>query len=136
MLLKSDKDGAVLLAKLCAQILDENKMEDVRVINVGETLQIAEYFVVASGRTQRHVKAASDELVRKLRELGTLRRGLEGYRDGKWLLLDFTDVIIHIFSSESRPFYDLENLWGDCPRVNWSDAARGEAEQRQAVGPG
>jgi len=123
--LKQDSNGSAELAKLCARILDANKMDNVRVLDVAGTLQIADYFVVASGRTQRHVKAASDELVRGLRERGTSRRGLEGYRDGKWVLLDFDGVVIHLFLKESRSFYDLENLWGDCPELEWALPAAG-----------
>lgn len=133
--LKRDREDALAVATRCARILDANKLDDIRVLDVGNTLQIADYFVVASARTQRHVKAASDELVRKLREGGSVRRGLEGYRDGKWVLVDFAGVIVHIFSVESRAFYDLENLWGDCPRVEWADLAAGDAERRKSAGP-
>jgi ribosome-associated protein len=112
-------DGSAAVAKLCARILDENKMEKVKVFDVGSALQITDYFVIASGRTPRHVKAASDEILRRLRERGATRRGLEGYREGKWVLIDLDGVVVHLFLSENREFYDLEHLWGDCPAVDW-----------------
>jgi ribosome-associated protein len=108
------------IAKLCARVLDESKMEDIQVFHVEGALQITDYFVLASGRNPRHLKAASDEILRKLREVGARRRGLEGYREGKWVLLDFSDVVIHIFLAENRDYYSLEDLWGDCPRIDWS----------------
>ncbi len=127
------KEGSAALARLCARILDENKMDGIRVLDVGSSLQITDCFVVASGKTQRHVKAASDEIVRKLRERGVLRRGLEGYRDGKWILIDFHGVVIHLFSDESRAFYDLENLWGDCPTIEWVGVPEEMADKSSAL---
>src|SRR5688572_14233893 len=107
------------IAKLCARVLDESKMEDIQVFHVEGALQITDYFVLASGRNSRHLKAASDEILRKLREVGARRRGLEGYREGKWVLLDFGDVVVHLFLGENRDYYSLEDLWGDCPRLDW-----------------
>ena len=132
------KDGSsVELARFCARVLDENKLENIRVLDVAGSLQITDFFVVASGRAPRHVKAASDELVRRLRDGGTARRGLEGYREGRWILLDFEGVIVHLFLDESRAFYDLENLWGDCPRVSWENAPGDGNSSRptRAAGP-
>jgi len=108
------------LARLCARVLDESKMEDIQVFHVEGALQITDYFVVASGRNPRHLKSASDEILRKLREVGARRRGLEGYREGKWVLLDFSDVVVHLFLTENRGYYSLEELWGDCPRLDWT----------------
>lgn len=102
-------------------------MQDVRVINVRNALGITDYFVIASGRNPRHVKAASDELLRELRESGTPRRGIEGYREGKWVLVDLSDVVVHLFLAESRELYDLEHLWGDCPSLEWSSGDGGAA---------
>ena len=111
------QDRSERLARLCARVLDEAKMEGIRVLRVDGALQITDYFIFASGRSPRQVKAASDELMKRLRDAGALRRGLEGYREGKWVLLDFSDLVVHLFVEESREFYDLENLWGDCPSL-------------------
>jgi ribosome-associated protein len=117
-------DGSERIARLSAQVLDEAKMAGIEIVRVEGALQIADYFVLASGRSARHVKAATDEVMKRLREAGAVRRGLEGYREGKWVLIDFSDVVVHLFVEESRQFYDLEDLWGDCPRLEWSPAAR------------
>jgi ribosome-associated protein len=113
------------IAKLCARVLDESKMEDIQIFHVEGALQITDYFVLASGRNPRHLKAASDEILRKLREVGARRRGLEGYREGKWVLLDFSDVVVHLFLAENRGYYSLEELWGDCPRLDWAGNSGG-----------
>lgn len=132
VLLKKWKDGSAALARLCARILDDVKMDNIRVLDVGDSLQITDYFVVASGKTERHVKAGGDEVLRKLREQGVVRRGLEGYREGKWVLIDLHGVVVHLFLTESRSFYDLENLWGDCPTIEWTRDSEGKADK----GPG
>ncbi len=108
------------LAAACARILDEAKMDDIRVLKVGSPLRITDYFVIASGRNPRHLKAAATRLFQFLRESDVSRFGVEGYRDGKWVLVDLVDVVVHLFEEESRAFYDLELLWGDCPRMDWT----------------
>lgn len=108
------------LARYCAQVLHECKLEDIRLFDVAAVLGIADLFVVASAGNPRHVKAARDELLKKLREAGIHRRGLEGDRESRWILVDVSDVVVHIFVEETRRRYDLESLWGDCPRLEWS----------------
>ncbi len=131
--MKNWKDGSASLAKLCARILYENKLDDIRVLDVGDSLQITDFFVIASGSTPRHLKAASDELLRNLRESGTLRRGIEGYREAKWVLIDLDTVVIHLFLGESRSFYGLENLWGDCSTVEWMGPSSEEPARAVAL---
>jgi len=134
--LKEVDRSSAAVAKLCARILDANKMERVKLLDVGSSLQIADYFVIASGRNPRHLKAVSNELLKKLRESGAHRRGLEGYREGNWVLIDFDDVVVHVMLEESREFYDLENLWGESPALEWVDGdwveAPADASRRSA----
>jgi len=105
------------LAKRCANILDERKLEDIEIFEVADSIQITDYFVIASGRNPRHLQTAATYLSKEFRTDGIVRVGQEGAREGKWVLLDFEDVVIHLFLAESREYYDLELLWGDCPRV-------------------
>lgn len=132
------QDSSDAVAKYCARVLDDSKLEDIEVFDVVDSLQIADYFVIASGRNPRHLKASSDELLRKLRESGIVRTGLEGYGDEPaWVLIDLDEVVIHLFQAEARRFYDLDNLWGDCPRVAWRSAAspvRGATAGRKLEG--
>ena len=123
------------LAIHCARFLDENKLEDITVFEVGACLGISDYFVVATGRNARHLKAASDKLLKELREQGVQRYGVEGYETCKWILVDLVDAVVHLFDTESRRFYDLELLWGDCPRLDWraDDAGFDASESTEAL---
>ena len=111
-------------AKLCARILDEQKMDDIKIFDVRDSLQITDCFVIATGRNPRHVRTAGDRLAKELREQGIQRRGLEGRDQGRWVLLDLNDVVVHLFLVETRQFYDLELLWGDSPTVDPAIAGR------------
>ena len=125
VLLTGNSESAAGVAKLCAKVLDENKLQDIEVLHVVESLQIADYFVVASARNVRHIRAARDELVKKLREVGIGRRGIEGHGECKWVLIDLADVVVHLFLPDVRRYYDLDSLWGDCPHLEWADGDRG-----------
>lgn len=88
------------------------------VLDVAETLVITAYFVLATGRTDRQVRTVADEVEKVLRERAGVRPiGREGEREAKWVLLDFGDVVVHVFQPEEREFYRLEKLWSDAPRV-------------------
>jgi len=89
---------------------------NVTVLSVGEMTSIADYFVIASGATDRQVKALSD---RVLMGLDSVRKPshIEGYENGSWVLLDYGDVVVHVFREQERAFYGLERLWGDAPRL-------------------
>ena len=91
--------------------LDEMKAQDVKVLDVRGLTTIADYMVVASGTSDRHVKAISDKLVEAIKQAGQRPLGVEGEDDGQWILADFGDVIAHIMLPQVREFYKLENLW-------------------------
>ena len=106
------------LARTCALLLDEKKIANIQVFDVEESLGITDFFVIGTGLNPRHLQSAVDHLARSLKERGVIRKGLEGYREGKWILFDLGDVVIHLFLQEARDFYDLEILWGDAPRMD------------------
>lgn len=85
---------------------------------------ITDYFVIASGATDRQVRTIADEVEKVLaeRDLKPVRR--EGEREGRWVLLDFVDVVVHVFVDEDRRYYELERLWKDAPRVRWETPRR------------
>ncbi len=101
------------IAKKIALILKDNKAEDIVSINVAEKTSVADYFVVASGRSTIHTKALVEHLEEELEkeDIFVLRR--DGVKEGRWAVLDYGSVIVHIFSDDNRLFYHLENLWGD-----------------------
>ena len=101
------------LAKEAVQILDKKKGMDLKLIGIRDICVLADYFVIATGTSSTHVKARADEVEFQLKEEGTAAGHIEGYRSNSWILLDYGNVIIHIFTEESRQFYDLERLWSD-----------------------
>ena len=106
------------LALLCRDLADNRKAEDIVVIDVHEVSSITDYFVIASGSSEPHLRAISDELIDKLRDEHHIRpRAVDGTLHAGWLVLDFFDVIVHVMRNDVRSRYDLETLWGDAPRV-------------------
>ncbi|WP_422444611.1 ribosome silencing factor [Thermoanaerobacterium sp. DL9XJH110] len=105
-------------AVLAAKTLDDKKGRDIVILDISDISSIADYFVIATGRSIIHVKALADEVEKKLMEEGYKLRGKEGYEEAKWVLLDFNDVVIHIFYEPEREYYMLERLWADARRLD------------------
>ena len=104
-------------ATLCAAIVRERKAVDPVLFEVGALTSITDYFLIAGGNSSRQVQAISRHLQKRLREEGFRPLGVEGEQEGHWVLLDYGDVIIHLFYEPYREFYDLEGLWIDAPRI-------------------
>lgn len=101
------------LAALIYKALDDKKAEDVSVIDISEISVIADYFIVASANNQNHLMALQDACDEIMYKNGFHAKQVEGNRNSTWILLDYEDIIIHLFSSEDRLFYDLERIWKD-----------------------
>ena len=133
----NQQDGQSLaLATDCARLLVERKLEDVKIFDVRNSLQIADCFIIATGLNPRHLRAGSEHLLRHMREQGATRRAVEGSRDCGWMLIDLDSIVVHLFLAESRRFYDLEILWGDSPLVSWEQGAGGGASTGSSSGLG
>jgi ribosome-associated protein len=104
-------------ALLAAGILDDRKAQDIAVLEVIDLTVLADYFIIATGTSTTHVGALADEVEFKLKEKGVLPHHIEGHRAGGWVLMDYRDVIVHVFTKEAREFYSLERLWGDAERI-------------------
>ena len=109
--LLADSDDAKALSDFVQSILDENSAQDVIEIDVQGKSSVADYMLVASGRSNRHVSALADYVVRGLKEQGFKSLGIEGKESGDWILIDVGDVILHVFRPEVRLFYNLEKIW-------------------------
>jgi ribosome-associated protein len=110
-----DLDEEVQLAIRCAA---DKKATDLVVLDLRQIASFAEIFVIATGANQRQVQAISDEIEEQIkRQLATRPIRIEGYNSAEWLLMDYGDLIVHIFNKEAREFYDLERLWRDAGRV-------------------
>lgn len=100
-------------AKMAVKALDSKKALNIKVIKIQDISAIADYFVIATGTSSTHVKALADEVEAQLDEAGISVSHVEGYRSNSWILLDYVDVVVHVFSDEAREYYDLERLWQD-----------------------
>ena len=100
-------------ARLDAKTLDSKKGIDIKIIRIDDISSIADYFVIATGTSNTHVKALADETEFRLDEAGLSVSAVEGQRNDTWILLDYIDVVVHVFSEEAREYYNLERLWED-----------------------
>jgi len=116
-------DYATDLARTAAQAAADKLATDIVLIDVSDRLAITDVFVVATGNNERQVEAIVDEVEEKLRLAGAKPIRREGQRDGRWVLLDYGDIVVHVQHSEERIFYSLERLWKDCPFIPFVDAA-------------
>lgn len=106
------------LAQLCRELADNKKAEDLLVLEVKDISSITDYFVIASGSSEPHLRAIAQEITGKLEdEYGVKPRAEDGSLQTGWLVIDFFDVIVHVMRKDVRERYDLESLWGDAPKV-------------------
>ena len=111
-------------ARTAARAASAKGGEETVIIEVGGVLAITDAFVITSGRNTRQVKTIAEEVEAKLKaEGGISPLRVEGLGDSQWVLLDYGDLVVHVFLDETREFYDLERLWSDAPRVAWEDEA-------------
>jgi len=106
------------LALLCRELADNKKAEDIVILDVRELSSVTDYFVIAAGTSEPHLRAIVDEITDGLREGCGLRpKAIDGTLRAAWLVLDYFDVVVHVMRADVRERYDLETLWGDAPRV-------------------
>jgi ribosome silencing factor RsfS/YbeB/iojap len=106
------------LALLCRKLADNKKAENIVVLDVRKISSVTDYFVLATGTSEPHLRAIVSEITDRLREDYDERpRAIDGQQNADWLALDFFDVIVHVMRPEARQKYDLESLWGDAPRI-------------------
>ncbi|MGN0457176.1 MAG: ribosome silencing factor [Acutalibacteraceae bacterium] len=108
-------------AKIAVKALDGKKGQDIKLIKIDAVSTLADYMVIAAGTNSTQIKAMAEEVEYKLDEAGVSVSHIEGHRNDSWILLDYVDVIVHVFSEEAREFYDLERLWQDGTEVDISD---------------
>lgn len=113
----SEQPAALAAAKLAAQSALEKKAEEVMILDVRGLTSYADYFVLATGTSDRQVKAIADAIEEDLKKAGHRSLGVEGYERGHWVLIDFGDVVAHVFYEETRDLYDIEGLWAEAPRI-------------------
>ncbi len=109
------------LMKKIVLFADNKKARDIKVLALEGLTTIADYFVICSGGSSTQVKAISDEVEEKLKEIEILPFGKEGFSMADWILIDYSDVVLHVFTPESREFFNIEKLWADAKEVDISD---------------
>ena len=125
------------MAFAAARTAEDNRGENIVVLDMRAITPVFDYFVIATGNSRRQLHAISDEIEHVLAvELKDKRMGLEGYTESRWILLDYGNVVIHLFDEETREFYALEDFWGEAPRVAlpWQEAGADGAEAPSAPG--
>ena len=111
-------DNSKDMVKIIYDALEDKKAEDIKVLDIRDVTVIADYFIIAHGNNPNHVKTLIDSSEEALEKEGYFAKQKEGYTTGTWVLLDYGNVIIHIFGKEDRLFYDLERVWRDGKEIN------------------
>lgn len=99
--------------KTVIDALEDKKAENIKIIHIAEISSVADYFIITNGTNKSQVQALADNVNEKLGHNGIYARQIEGYNSANWILMDYSDFVIHVFDKESRPFYDLERIWRD-----------------------
>jgi ribosome-associated protein len=103
-----------------ARIANDLKCEDVVVMDLRGLSSVTDFFVIATGSSDRQLRSVAERIEEYGHKVGSRVFGRSGVEQGQWLLIDFVDVVVHLFDGERRAYYDLELLWGDAPKVNWA----------------
>ena len=111
-------------AKLCARLADDNRGKDILLLDLRAATPLIDFFVIISANSRRQAYAIASEIDQELKKLGETKLGIEGAEEGRWILTDYGDFVVHVFSEDARTYYALEEIWGDAPRVDWQDPAR------------
>jgi len=115
---------------LCAKAAFNKKAIDLVILDVKNYCSFTDYFIICSGKSDRQVRGISQYIEEELKKRGVLPLGIEGVQEGKWILMDYNDVVIHIFYEPVRHYYDLENLWSDAKIVSYNDLDNKAGKER------
>lgn len=116
----------------CARIADDNRAKDVLVLDLRKATALVDFFVISTATSRRQTNAVAEESDQAMKRRGEKKLGIEGVEEGKWVLIDYGDFVVHVFSPEARAYYALEEIWGDADRVSWQ-AERTESPKPAAV---
>lgn len=118
-----------------ARFLDSKRAEDVVILNVRDVLYITSYFVLATGSSARAIRNLADGVVPLLRKTAFERVGVEHDQEGRWICVDYSEVVVHLFDRDARSFYDMDHLWSDAPRVAFPPAGPDSTDAPDSTGP-
>ena len=109
------------MVKIACNALEDKKASDIKVLNIEEVSSIADYFIIASGSNINQVQAMADNVEESLGRAGCDAKQVEGYLGASWILMDYGDIVVHVFDEENRKFYDLERIWRDGSLVDYKE---------------
>jgi len=110
-----------------AKVIEETRGRDIRILDLRKVTEVFDYFVLATGSSRRQMHAVSDEIERVIKDdWGDLKRGIEGYDESHWIVLDYGDVVVHLFDAQARDYWDLEQLWSDAKPVELPATTKNE----------
>jgi ribosome-associated protein len=115
------------IAHLCAEAADHRKGEDISVLDLRGISSVADFFVIVSGSSEPHLKAIRNEIEHRLKEENISPKGIDGFPQSQWVVMDYIDVMVHIFNKGQREFYALERLWGDAKFIDWQEEPKKKA---------
>jgi len=101
------------MVKIAMNALEEKKAENIRVLDISKVSVLGDYFIIAEGKNRNQIQALTDSVEKDLGKAGAMPKQIEGYESANWILMDYADIIVHIFDNENRLFYDLERIWRD-----------------------
>src|SRR5207253_2079136 len=110
------------------QIADDNRGRDILLLNLQHVTPLVDFFVIVSAASRRQAQAIASDVDARMKSIGERKLGIEGAEEGRWVLIDYGDFVVHIFSEEAREYYALEDIWGDAPRLDWQDVDRPRAQ--------
>lgn len=105
------------MANLAVAVLKDKRARDIRLLDIAEITTLADYFIIATGTSTTHVQSLADEIVYKLTEAGHKLHHKEGFRNGRWILVDYGNIVVHVFHDEERKYYNLEKIWVDAKSI-------------------
>jgi ribosome-associated protein len=118
-------------ARFCARIADDNRGRDIVLLDLRKATPLVDFFVVVTAASRRQANAIAIEIDAEMKKIGERKLGFEGSEEGRWILIDYGDFVVHVFSPEARTYYALEDLWGDAQRIDWEDPSK---PRRRPVG--
>jgi ribosome-associated protein len=112
------------LAMVAARIADDNRAKDILLLDLRQATPLLDFFVIATAGSRRAANAIAIEIDMEMKRLGERKLGIEGTEEGRWILIDYGDFVVHLFAEDARTYYSLEEIWGDAPRIEWRDPSR------------
>jgi ribosome-associated protein len=123
-------------ARVTARIADDNRAKDIVVLDLRQATPLLDFFMIATASSRRQSHAIASEIDAEMKKLGEYKLGMEGSEEGRWILIDYGDFVVHIFSGESRSYYALEEIWGDAPRLEWETEETRKRRASSSTAPG